>query len=285
MRQILVGIPTRDRPEYLSCLLSSLLFQTEKDFDVLIVDTSTEDEILANHPMISRFVTTLRGVGHGVRFIRVDVAGRSEVTAVNRIILTAYLENYDFVYKIDDDHVLPPIALNQFLSVMRTREKCKEPCLISGVTPWMKKVFDDGSSPSDPLRSTVVSQRGMTYVAEVFEEDVRLQIGHFSRYDSAERVPTELASAANFFFRPDIRILWSDIGRSSKYADAVWFTQLQKLLGYEFFFLSGVPVWHVAAHQGGVRELPEVFCKDFEEDALRANFFAKLLQEFSDEQH
>lgn len=281
MSRILVGIPTRDRPEHLACLLSSLLFQTRSDFDVMIVESGIKasGSYAIDHPMVKPFVDTLRGSGSEVWQEEVSVVGKSEVVAVNRILIEAKLRGYDYVYKIDDDHVVPPNALKLFCHYHSEIISASpdDPVLLSGVTPWMRQVFPGASSPYDePKTLGDIGKRGVTYVKEILSENVRLEIGHFDRYAVSRLEPTELASAANFFLKPDIRILWSDINGSSKYADAMWFTQLREFLQYDLFVLTGMNVWHVAALEGGVREEQSNFIKDSPEDVLRGRVFAEL---------
>lgn len=285
MSKVFVGIPTRDRPEHLACLLSSLLFQEHRDFDVYIMDSGASDLPVIEHPLVVPFVDTLRGTGHVVSCIQVEVAGRSEVVAVNKILSLSKLEGYDFVYKIDDDHVLPPNALKVLCSTYRelSQDASDSPLLLSGVTPWMRKVFEGASSPYDkPSTLGDASPMGLTFVERALNGEVYLEIGHFHRYAVSTLAPTELASAANFFMKPDIRILWSDVGRSSKYADAMWFLQLGKLLNYQLLFLTGLNVWHVAALTGGVREETGNFHKESTEDGFRERLFAELYQDLED---
>lgn len=278
--RILVGIPTRDRPEYLACLLSSLLFQTDRYFDVLVVDTSTADQMLVDSPIVSRFADTLRALGNHVRFEKVEASGRSEVVAVNRILVEAQLQGYGFVYKVDDDHVLPANTLATLRKNHAFYSKSTADILLSGVTPWMAQVFPGAASPHDLPRSvSSLGARGVSYIDEVSGSEVTMEIGHFFRYAEDMVVRTELASAANFFLRPDTRILWSDICGSSKYADAVWFTQLREILQYQLYFLLGLNVWHVAAPTGGVREQASEFEKLSSDDVLRGQHLGRIYGE------
>lgn len=195
---------------------------------------------------------------------KVEVAGRSEATAVNHLLVEAKNKGYDYVFKVDDDHVLPPTTLQDLIKWLhKAEEKSKTKCLVSGVTPWMHRVWEWASGPDDPVKRTQDVLEPMTDVylrpphdPAVLEQKFRhrIDIGHFDKYDVHGLVRTKLASAANFLMRPESQVLWSDIGQSSLFADAVWFLQLQAFLGYELYFDPGTWVWHVAAPSGGVRE-------------------------------
>ena len=248
---ILIGIPTRNRPEYLAALLSSLMFQSTQNFDIMIADTAVEDEEFVSDSVLAmRFVTTLLETGHNVFIQEVPVCGKSEVVAVNYLLAEAHSREYKLFYKIDDDHVLPPNGL-ELLCKAHNEVNAEGPAIVSGVTPWMEPAWEGAASPSDNKRNISEVDK---YITEVDPKTSEIRIGHFDRWRQPFVHETQLASAANFMMYPDIRLLWSDTGPSSLFADAVWFLQLRELLGYRMFFHLGVEAWHVAAHVGGVRE-------------------------------
>jgi len=250
---ILVGIPTRNRPEYLAALLSSLMFQTEQRFDVLIVDSAQGSEKRVKDSTIAcRFIEALLGLGHRVDVVTdFALCGLSEAAAVNHILSVAESKRYDFVYKVDDDHVLEPHCLRT-LSLSLTSTNKYNPSLISGMTPWMHSIGPGMSSPSDDARHTHELGPNVTYL-ECKDTVLKVVINHFDRFEEPEIRSTVLASAANFMMKPDTRILWSDVSGSSFYLDAMWFLRLRNLLSYSLFFHTGVNAWHVAADTGGVR--------------------------------
>lgn len=267
-KRVLVGIPTRDRSAYLCGLLGTLLMQDTEKWDLLIVDTSDE-EGLSRDDHIKRFWNTFEALGHRVFYEYIGPSGRSEASAVNRILLEARLRGYGFLFKVDDDHLLPPDCLSRLKCLVESADS-ESPRIASGVTPWMWDTFDGGggASPHDVEAS---APSLVTTLAEE-EGEVVVEIRHFTRYSvlDLDRVRgSDLGSAANFMMRPDTRCLWSDIGPSSLYADAIWFLQLRYLLGYEVVFDLKVPVWHVTAPFGGVRPSHGVYAKVSADDALR----------------
>lgn len=264
--RVLIGIPTKDRPEYLSALLSSILFQSYTEFDVLIVDTS-DGEPAKESVMVQRFVTALRGTGHGVDFIQGVRSGHSMVVPVNRILVEAEDRGYDWVFKVDDDHVMPPATLSSLIQGAQIAED-GHPVVISGVTPFMHRVWEGASSPYDAPKFAATAMAPLTDIWLETEKDSasrgyrhKIEVRHFDQYVSSTVIRTKLGSAANFLMRPDTLILWSDIGGRCLLADAVWFIQLQKLLGYRLYFDVGIAVWHVTAPSGGTRTGEEDFIK------------------------
>jgi glycosyltransferase involved in cell wall biosynthesis len=283
---ILVAIPTRDRPEYLSILLSSLVFQTEQHFDVLIVDTSSnwnEDEGSLEYETlapVSRFIQTLRAQGHAVTIKHVDVAGRSEVAAVNYAMVYATLNEYGYLYKTDDDHLLQPDLLARLLFAYESSPK---PCLVSAMTPFMYRVKEGYSGPdSNPYYAWPEGKPITTIKLE--DGEASIEIGHFDRCCSDLGIqPSQLASNANFFMKPECKLLWEDIGQCSLFADAAWMLKLEHYFGYKFFFDTGCVSWHVTAPSGGVREQNNNYEKNSEWDILRKRHLTHLMKEFSKE--
>lgn len=296
--RILIGIPTRDRPGYLAGLLSTILFQSHTEFDVLVVDTAPKGDTtgspLYEDPHITRLGAALDSQGCNLTVRQVGVSGRSEATAVNHILCEAAAQKYAFVFKVDDDHVLPPTALESLLVALdkaesRMKERgVKAPALVSGVTPWMHRVWEGACGPDDKTKRTQELRPPVTDVyLRSYDATVRdrgyaheIDIGHFDKYDAHGLVQTKLASAANFLMRPDTRLLWSDVGQSSLFADAIWFLQLQKFLGYELYFEPGTWVWHVVAPSGGVRESEEDHDKKSWWDQRRRIQLDRLLMDF-----
>jgi glycosyltransferase involved in cell wall biosynthesis len=275
--KILVAIPTRDRPEYLSILLSSLIHQTEQAFDVLIVDTGDEPLDILEAP-VERFLSTLNALGHDCFYEHVKVAGRSEVAAVNFILTEAVFKGYEYLYKTDDDHLLQPDTLERLKKACNEQmQKHGAPVLVSAMTPYMKKT---GSSYSGPEGLPYISWPESVPITQCCIEkgELVLEPGQFSRFMNDVGIRySHLASAANFFMKPDARVLWEDIGHCSMHADAVWMIQIAKFFGYKFFFDTGCVSWHVTAPSGGVREEDDNYTKMSDWDARRREHLAYVM--------
>jgi glycosyltransferase involved in cell wall biosynthesis len=284
--KVLVGIPTREREGYLAALLSTLVFQNGGiDFDVFIVDTTMDErKRVIRQEHTARVLRLLDAMGHEVTVDWLPQGSRSEVVAVNRILVEARLRGVDFVFKVDDDHILPPDTLSLLMKDIIAQERFSDhKVLVSGVTPWMIEAYEGAVGPGD-----VVSYDGGKGSFSYLKKDegiesVTAMVNHFVRYSGVSYegslVLTQLASAANFMLRPDIRILWSDTGLRSMYCDAAWFLQLTELLGYSLFFDLSVNVWHAAAPTGGVRVEGEGLLKPSLEDSTRAKVLYAIAQD------
>jgi glycosyltransferase involved in cell wall biosynthesis len=280
--KILVAIPTRDRPEYLSILLSSLIHQTEQAFDVLIVDTSDEKRLDVSSAPVERFLSTLTALGHSCFYEHVKVAGRSEAAAVNFLLTEAVFKGYEYLYKTDDDHLLQPDTLE------RLKKSCKElmqkhvsPVLVSVATPYMKRVNGFEGPEACPVISWPENHPVIKLGIE--EGELVIEPGQFIRGMTDLGIRrSDLASAANFFMKPDARILWEDLGHSSMHADAVWMVQIAKFFGYKFFFDMGCVSWHVTAPSGGVREEYDNYTKVSEWDLRRREHLKYVMTKLSE---
>lgn len=278
----LVIIPTRDRPEYLTLLLSSLLLQDDPSFDILILDSGEPEAEFRSVPKkyeaYTHVVSALRGSGHLVQHMPVKVLGRSEVSAVNYGMSLALAREYGFVFKVDDDHIVPGDALRSLRNkLLKYSAQNSGPVLISGVTPWAvkKEGLENAYGPETTFDD---DPQGEILTIDEASDDPAIDPVHFMRYPNVtkEVYDTELASAANFFMRPDTRILWAEINGSSLLADARWFLQLKKYLHYRLYFDLQLNVWHMVAKSGGVHregETPQQSSKDLE----RTGFFLSFL--------
>jgi len=281
--KILVGIPTKNRPEYLSILLSSLLYQTEQAFDVLIADSGDREFTRYKEAPLERFISTLEALGHRVTYVPVPVAGNSEVAAVNFLLTEAVFQGYKYLYKTDDDHVLQPDLLERLSSVYPRLETLNGgPVLVSAITPFMHRVAHGFSGPDDnPYLGALPADVPLTKIIQDGDE-VKIEIGHFTRFlEDCGLVVSDLASNANFLMKPDSRILWEDIGHSSMNADAVWMVQIKALFGYKFYFDTGCNSWHVTAPSGGVRDVPGIYDKSTDWDERRRKHFAYIVRQYT----
>lgn len=268
--RILVGIPTRDRPEYLCGVLATLMYQTEHRWDLLIVDSSSKQNRVYEYPQVKRFIDTLSALGHKVNFIdRPNFGSRSSVIAVNTILTEAALRKYGYLFFVDDDHTVPPDTLERmrvFIDEFPTKS-----ILISGVTPWMHRAWDGAAGPEDIINRKDGDEPSSLSVDSNGVLNVGTDLFYRWNYSLMKSpiVESTLASDANFMMKPDLRILQSDLGPSSLHAFSIWFLQLKKLLNYSLFFDVSLNVWHVAAPSGGVRDEDGNHVKNREADNVR----------------
>jgi glycosyltransferase involved in cell wall biosynthesis len=106
MKKTTVLIPTYNRAEALTVTLTSLCFQADKDFDVIISDQSEQDALEENASFKS-VINLLRIRGHSVEVFR-NIPARG--MAQQRHFLLE-LSKTDFSLFIDDDLILEPFVI------------------------------------------------------------------------------------------------------------------------------------------------------------------------------
>jgi len=108
-KRVTVGIPTKDRPVELSLLLNSLLDQTYKDFDVIIVN-DCHTNLFNENTTVRALINLLMQAKHGVEVIEGDRKGPHY--GGQRI-----LENSknDIILRLDDDVALRPTFIENLI--------------------------------------------------------------------------------------------------------------------------------------------------------------------------
>jgi glycosyltransferase involved in cell wall biosynthesis len=114
-----VLIPTCGRKTGLAVVLSSLLGQTFTDFDIVISDQTTDDEIYLDDIEIRTLIAALRWRDHRVEtHYHLPRRGMAEQRA---FLLSRSQARY--VHYIDDDVLLEPDTLARMLAVIQ-EEQC-----------------------------------------------------------------------------------------------------------------------------------------------------------------
>lgn len=114
-KKINVLIPTYNRQEALAVTLTSLCFQTEKDFDIIISDQSEKNVIISDQS-IQTAITLLETRGHSVQVYR-NLPPRG--IAQQRQFLLEHSTADIYLY-LDDDLILEPFVIS---NMKKTLEK------------------------------------------------------------------------------------------------------------------------------------------------------------------
>lgn len=118
MTLVNVLIPTYKRKTGLAVVLTSLLGQTFKDFDVAISDQTEENEAYLQSFEIQTLVRALRWHGHQVRLYR--HLPRQGMAEQRQFLLEQGSAPY--VHFLDDDVLLDPPVMQRMLHVLREEE-------------------------------------------------------------------------------------------------------------------------------------------------------------------
>lgn len=122
--RVLVDICTRDRHQYLCSLVTSLLCQTFKQWDILI-QCDDADESMPNDYHVMSLMYRCQHEGHGWRIIRSHRQG-PHIAHDRTLQMAADDPNYKYklVCRIDDDIVLTPDFLKNLYDEFRKDKEC-----------------------------------------------------------------------------------------------------------------------------------------------------------------
>jgi GT2 family glycosyltransferase len=130
-----VEVCTYKRGGELAMLLESLLNQTYKDWDLIVVDDQKEAPIRTQKYINDCFVR-IKCEGHGVRYIVQDVR-RGIAAARNRAVKEAFPS--EFHIRIDDDSICAPDYLEKLMKIMTEGAlgiKPEDIGIVGGIVPY-----------------------------------------------------------------------------------------------------------------------------------------------------
>lgn len=119
--RILVSIPTKDRLSSLRRTFYSLMEQTTKGFDIMVVDDSKSDEV-RNDGILHDQIEMLGKMGIGTYLVRGNCP--NQAAAHNKMMKHALNNGYKLVFRCDDDVTLFPDALEKLFNEFLKDDKC-----------------------------------------------------------------------------------------------------------------------------------------------------------------
>jgi len=103
-----IGVPTRNRPYHLPLLLSALLRQDHREWDLVIVNDWDREEDLLEHPKVTKLVGMMREQGHEVQIAK---GIRRGPPFAHNIAMRSL--SHDLILRIDDDQFPQPDFLTR----------------------------------------------------------------------------------------------------------------------------------------------------------------------------
>ena len=102
--EILIHIASKDRAGEVGLLLTSLLSQTYKNFDVLILDDGSKVPLMSFY-FVTYLINRLKVDGHNVKIIRNDIASGVSAARQQMVEWTMKNTNCKYICRIDDDSI------------------------------------------------------------------------------------------------------------------------------------------------------------------------------------
>jgi glycosyltransferase involved in cell wall biosynthesis/SAM-dependent methyltransferase len=257
--RVLVGIPTKDRPESLRMLLESLVGQTFKDFDVAIVDDSRFAD-LPNDGKLNEVLADLYRGGHSWFAFRGPA--QNQAVAHNNIMKFAVERGYKLVFRVDDDIVLKADHLELLFKEFVKDGGCRYAAM-GGI--FLNPHMDAMQQRAPPNWREIADFRGDIHHCVLWAQTVlypeeipyRDDVQHL--YSSYMYRPELVASVGGF---P------SDLSSMGYREETVPIYALW-LQGYDLRIVTGAYAWHYNAGEGGLRSVsPEAAKSMYQADEL-----------------
>lgn len=236
--KIAVAVPTRNRPSYLSILISCILSQTYTNW-MLVINDQSDTPVDRDHAVRDLLALAQR-TGHDVRMIRTDKGAERHQGAME-----AVPEGIELVLRIDDDMFPEPSFLENMLKPFRFFPS--EPlAAVGGLHP------EPGSGPLD----LDVALGDPEWIPRFDRPDWRLQ-GHFY-YNPPEILEAESLGGGAILYR---RSAVEDAGGWAVpgYSDMAFREESDLCArlyarGYTMMITTEAIVWHLLAPIGGARK-------------------------------
>lgn len=184
MTKVSVLIPTYNRPQALSVTLTSLIYQTDKDFDIVISDQS-EKSILKQRSTLKTVIAVLEENNHKVNYLRnIPVQGMAHQ---RHFLLDHSTSKYSLF--IDDDLILEPYVLTNMRKVLDEEECGFVGCAVIGLSYKNEKRIDqqtielwtESVKPETVLPKSVQWERYKLHnAANIYHVQQKLKASHLN---------------------------------------------------------------------------------------------------------
>ncbi|MEK6832919.1 MAG: glycosyltransferase [Nanoarchaeota archaeon] len=242
-----IVIPTKDRRQYLCSLLSSLLCQTYKLWNLIIV-CDDKDESIITDTTIQSLLSAIRVGNHSVLMIRGNRKGPhfSHQKALESA-------NSDLIFRIDDDCILHPECLDILKSYFISDVGCR----IGAVGPLVLS----GGKNENEQKCPVGYEEMSGFSGKAFDPKPNLQtyIGCGNGYDmEVEHL------YSSFMYRKEcakgVGGYCLDYSKAG-FREETDLTYRMKLSGWKLLVVPSAKIYHLSAPYGGVRDIDNEYFK------------------------
>lgn len=231
-----IQIITRDRHSYLAVLLSSLLNQTQKNWDLFLVDNSTTP-VNKDH-LCNTLINRINNEGHRVLYNIVDPSIR-DIGQLRNIALD--MDDCEIGCRIDDDSYCEPDYLKRLYDVMEIFGS--EVGAVGGQVPPMMNE-KQWAPPTKEMNKIdkFLDLQGESDQCLFYNQDDLIEADHIR---SSFMYWNELVKKVR---HPEC------YGRTG-YREETDLTYRLKQLGYKLYIVPQAICWHIMAPGGGGRDI------------------------------
>jgi len=247
-------IITRDRPEYLAVLLTSILRQTYKEWDLILVDNSVKP--IQEHPLIQVIVNRMLNEGHRVKYHRVDPNIR-DIGQLRNICIDE--DNWNKLgLRCDDDSFCEPDYLELLYKFIQLKDLqgsyIEQPDgkaipreghrvgAVGGLVPfmWMEKTF-------------MPPREKCNIINEFYDLEGESDQCYF--YNGVDYMEADhLRSSFMYWNEVAKKIRHPECYGKTGYREETDLTYRMRLAGYKLFVVPDAVCWHLVSPYGGGRD-------------------------------
>lgn len=267
--RVSLHVATKNRCGELYGLLTSIYFQTHKDWDLIIVDES-ESSAIANK-YISDLINRMKFEGHGVKYIPNHLC--KGISAARNLCLKADDWN-DLCVRIDDDSICAVDYLEKLIETYKAMSVHERVGAVGGIVPPL-------GNPSVVMDSTKIE---MFNKIEFKEEEEKVFVGDDGGYQYFPNkiIPSQHLRSSFLFDKAaalEIGGFPEDQGGLIGWREETKFSMNLIWAGYKLYTDTSAICWHEQAMSGGGRQFNYPEYRNAHEDHFNRWAFRKWRRE------
>lgn len=245
--RITVHVTSKDRSSELALMLHSLLYQTYKEFDIMILDDAWGTPIMGNFKFLHDVINRLKIRGHGIGLLRNDVS-YGVCKARQRLVDEDIFKDNPYMLRLDDDQVLEPDYMERLVKAMKQFPNAG---IVSGVTPLLSGPDFKRSSMHFSFNRGIVNRMEVNDMGDVvsYADDCGML------YDDGGVLPAHNFRSSALMKREmfDKGLCYEKGLSMTGFREECFLSLRALLMGYKCYVDLQAIAWHAPALSGGCR--------------------------------
>ena len=243
--RITIGIPTRNRYEYLALMLWSLLEQSYTEWDLLIIDDSDPKFDITQIPFLFPMLMKLENEGHKWKCLQ----GERKGPHISHQKILSESTN-EFIFRVDDDCIMDKLCLEKLVECMNTEPR------IGGVAPIIVLPHAKKENQIQPEKWHSIEQ----YMGKLIERpngavdsygELQWHYHRNTNYKKSEHL------YSSFIYRKSAALGIGGFPRDLSevgHTEETDFTFRLHLAGWKLYVVPESVLYHFQAPKGGIRD-------------------------------
>jgi len=243
--RITIGIPTRNRYEYLSLILWSILEQTYTDWDIIIIDDSDPHYDITQIPFIFPMLMKIENSENSWKSIK----GEAKGPHISHQKILSMSDN-EFIFRVDDDCIMDKNCLETLVLAMNSETR------IGAVAPVIVLPHVKREHQTQPEKWHSIEQ----YFGKLIERpngavdsygELQWHYHRNNNYKKAEHL------YSSFIYRKSAALGIGGFPRDLSevgHTEETDFTYRLHLAKWKLYVIPEAILWHFQAPKGGIRD-------------------------------